>query len=184
MGPDCNIGGRVVYALDNLKVWVDLGAKKSPPIQASAPSSPRSATWLSPRAMRMAEPIGRADACTQRCRQHTDPMPKSSSNSSTRFPAISLLAMRRTSWPIPFSALSKTPRVRPIDFRMGGITNRVEATPDHGKATIWDADVLIWAASQIVEAPDAGLRTSRLTAATPYEILSFVRRGTSVRGTI
>jgi len=48
-------------------------------------------------------------------------------------------------------------------------------------ATIWDADVLIWAASQIVEARDAGLRTSRLMAATPYEIRSFVRRGTSVR---
>ncbi|SDR57668.1 Plasmid replication initiator protein [Rhizobiales bacterium GAS113] len=81
----------------------------------------------------------------------------------------------------PFFSLSKTPRVKPIDFRMGGITIRVEATPDHGMATIWDADVLIWAASQIVEARDAGLRTSRLMAATPYEILSFVRRGTSVR---
>ena len=48
-------------------------------------------------------------------------------------------------------------------------------------ATIWDADVLIWAASQIVEARDAGLKTSRLMAATPYEILTFVGRGTSVR---
>lgn len=28
---------------------------------------------------------------------------------------------------------------------------------------------------------DAGLKTSRLTAATPYEILTFVGRGTSVR---
>jgi plasmid replication initiation protein len=48
-------------------------------------------------------------------------------------------------------------------------------------ATIWDADVLIWAASQIVEARDAGLKTSRLMAATPYEILTFVGRGTSAR---
>ena len=48
-------------------------------------------------------------------------------------------------------------------------------------ATIWDADVLIWAASQIVEARDAGLRTSRLMAATLYEILTFTGRGTSVR---
>ena len=48
-------------------------------------------------------------------------------------------------------------------------------------ATIWDADVLIWAASQIVEARDAGLRTSRLMAATPYEILTFTGRGTSLR---
>jgi plasmid replication initiation protein len=48
-------------------------------------------------------------------------------------------------------------------------------------ATIWDADILIWAASQIVEARDAGLRTSRLMAATPYEILRFIGRGTSAR---
>ena len=48
-------------------------------------------------------------------------------------------------------------------------------------ATIWDADVLIWAASQIVQARDAGLRTSRLMAATPYEILTFIGRGVSVR---
>jgi plasmid replication initiation protein len=48
-------------------------------------------------------------------------------------------------------------------------------------ATIWDADVLIWAASQIVEARDAGLKTSRLMATTPYEILTFVGRGTSAR---
>jgi plasmid replication initiation protein len=48
-------------------------------------------------------------------------------------------------------------------------------------ATIWDADVLIWVASQLVEARDKGLRTSRLMATTPYEILTFIRRGTSVR---
>jgi plasmid replication initiation protein len=45
-------------------------------------------------------------------------------------------------------------------------------------ATIWDADVLIWAASQIVAARDAGKPTSRLMAATPHEILTFTRRGT------
>jgi plasmid replication initiation protein len=32
-----------------------------------------------------------------------------------------------------------------------------------------------------VEARDAGLKTSRLMAAAPYEILTFVGRGTSVR---
>jgi plasmid replication initiation protein len=46
-------------------------------------------------------------------------------------------------------------------------------------ATIWDADVLIWTASQIVEASDGGLKTSLLMAAMPYEILPFVGRGTS-----
>jgi plasmid replication initiation protein len=61
------------------------------------------------------------------------------------------------------------------------VTIRVEGTQEHGIATIWDADVLIWAASQIVEARDAGLRPSRLMQATPYEILRFIGRGTSLR---
>ncbi|WP_241565289.1 replication initiator protein A [Paenirhodobacter populi] len=81
----------------------------------------------------------------------------------------------------PFFSLSKTHRVAPIDFAVGNVVIRVEAVPDHGMATIWDADILIWAASQIVEARDTGLRTSRLMAATPYEILTYVGRGTSMR---
>src|SRR5438477_10516453 len=81
----------------------------------------------------------------------------------------------------PFFSLAKTHRTTPIDFRMKEIAIRVEAVAEHGMATIWDADVLIWAASQIVEARDAGLRTSRLMAARPREILTFVGRGTSVR---
>jgi plasmid replication initiation protein len=81
----------------------------------------------------------------------------------------------------PFFSLAKSKRVVPIDFRAGKIISRVEAVAEHGMATIWDADVLIWAASQIVEARDAGLKTSRLMAATPYEILTFVGRGTSAR---
>ena len=67
----------------------------------------------------------------------------------------------------PFFSLAKSRRTAPIDFRSGGVTVRVEGTQEHGIATIWDADILIWAASQIVEARDAGLRTSRLMAATP-----------------
>jgi plasmid replication initiation protein len=81
----------------------------------------------------------------------------------------------------PFFSLSKSHRVAPIDFVAGNVTIRVEAVPDHGMTTIWDADILIWAASQIVEARDAGLRTSRLMAAAPYEILTYVGRGTSLR---
>ena len=81
----------------------------------------------------------------------------------------------------PFFSLAKSRRIVPIDFRAGKVAIRVEAVPEHGMATIWDADVLIWAASQIVEARDAGLKTSRLMAATPYEILTFVGRGTSAR---
>ncbi|MDB5971128.1 MAG: RepA replication protein [Hydrocarboniphaga sp.] len=81
----------------------------------------------------------------------------------------------------PFFSLAKSRRTVPIDFGSGSVTVRVEGTVEHGLATIWDADVLIWAASQIVEARDVGIRTSRLMRATPHEILTFIGRGTSVR---
>ncbi len=81
----------------------------------------------------------------------------------------------------PFFSLAKSKRTRPISFRTKDVSLRVEGTHEHGIATIWDADVLIWAASQIVEARDMGLPTSRLMVATPYEILRFVGRGTDSR---
>ena len=46
---------------------------------------------------------------------------------------------------------------------------------------VFGADPDIDTASQIVEARDKGLRTSRLMAATPYEILNFIGRGVSLR---
>lgn len=78
----------------------------------------------------------------------------------------------------PFFSLAKSKRTTPITFQTKDVYVRVEGTHEHGIATIWDADVLIWAASQIVEAKDQNLPTSRLMAATPYEILRFVGRGT------
>ncbi|MFG1352510.1 replication initiator protein A [Xanthobacter autotrophicus] len=81
----------------------------------------------------------------------------------------------------PFFSLAKSKRVQPIKFEAGDVRIHVEAPAEFGLATIWDADILIWAASQIVDARDLGLRTSRLMATTPYEILTFIGRGTSVR---
>lgn len=78
----------------------------------------------------------------------------------------------------PFFSLAKSRRVAPIDFRMGETWISVEAVPEHGMATIWDADILIWAASKLIEARDAGHSISRFMAARPHEILTFVGRGT------
>ena len=78
----------------------------------------------------------------------------------------------------PFFSLAKSRRVVPIRFEAGAVSLTVEGVPEHGIATIWDADVLIWAASQIVQARDEGRRPSRLMAATPHEVLRFTRRGT------
>jgi plasmid replication initiation protein len=81
----------------------------------------------------------------------------------------------------PWFSLAKSKRIKPIQYRSGELSLCVEGTLEHGLATIWDADVLIWAASQLVHARDAGLPTSRLLVATPYEILRFTHRGTSAR---
>lgn len=78
----------------------------------------------------------------------------------------------------PFFSLAKSPRIVPIRFEAGGVSIVVEGVPEHGIATIWDADVLIWAASQIIQAKREGIGPSRLMVATPYEILRFVQRGT------
>ena len=79
----------------------------------------------------------------------------------------------------PFFSLAKTPRITPIRFQSGTVTTRVAGTLAHGMATIWDADILIWVTSQIVGARNAGLPTSRLVVATPYDILTYIGRGTS-----
>lgn len=78
----------------------------------------------------------------------------------------------------PFFSLSKSLRIRPIHYRAGEVEVHVHALPEHGMATIWDADVLIWAASQIVDAENHGLRTSRLLRFTPYQLLKGVGRAT------
>jgi plasmid replication initiation protein len=81
----------------------------------------------------------------------------------------------------PFFSLAKAKRVEPIRYQAGNVDVQVHALPEHGMATIWDADVLIWAASQIVEAEDIGLRTSRFLRFTPYQLLTAIGRGTGQR---
>jgi plasmid replication initiation protein len=77
----------------------------------------------------------------------------------------------------PFFSLAKGRRTAPILYEAGGIWVEVHGLPEHGMATIWDADVLIWAASQIVEAADHGLKTSRFFRFTPYQLLIAIGRG-------
>ncbi len=81
----------------------------------------------------------------------------------------------------PFFSLAKAKRVAPILYDSGGHRVEVFGMPEHGMATIWDADVLIWAASQIVEAENNGLRTSRFLRFTPYQLLMAVGRATGAR---
>ena len=56
----------------------------------------------------------------------------------------------------PFFSLGKTPRKTKIDYQVGGIVVKVFPVNEFGIATIWDADILIWAATQIAEIIDRG----------------------------
>ncbi len=81
----------------------------------------------------------------------------------------------------PFFSLAKAKRTQPILYRTGDTEVQVSAVPEHGLATIWDADILIWAGSQIVEALDRGLPTSRFFRFTPYHLLTAIGRATGNR---
>jgi plasmid replication initiation protein len=78
----------------------------------------------------------------------------------------------------PFFSLSKKPRLKPIEYRVGDVWVRVSANPDFGMASIWDSDILIWAATQLTEAHDRGALVSPVIKFHPYDLLRAVRRAT------
>lgn len=81
----------------------------------------------------------------------------------------------------PFFSLAKVKRTTPILYESGDVRVEVFGMAEYGMATIWDADVLIWAASQIVAAENNGLTTSRFFRFTPYQLLMAIGRATGAR---
>ena len=78
----------------------------------------------------------------------------------------------------PFFSLAKKPRYTPIEYNVGDVWVEVSANLKIGLATIWDADILIWAATQIQEALDRGMTPSRTIRFHPHNLLKSVRRQT------
>jgi plasmid replication initiation protein len=78
----------------------------------------------------------------------------------------------------PFFSLAKKPRFAPIEYRVGDVWVEVSANPKFGIATIWDADILIWASTQITEAIDRGLAANRIVHFHPHHLLKSIRRPT------
>src|SRR5688500_6056215 len=60
----------------------------------------------------------------------------------------------------PFYPLSKSPRRTPVRYEVNGVFVKVSPVQEYGIATIWDADILIWAATQITECLDRGGKPS------------------------
>lgn len=79
----------------------------------------------------------------------------------------------------PFFSLAKKPRLTPIDYQVGDVRVEVTANPSFGMATIWDADILIWACTQLTEAIDRDQKPDRTIKFHPHNFLKAVRRGSS-----
>src|SRR5713226_6435761 len=78
----------------------------------------------------------------------------------------------------PFFSLAKKPRFAPIEYHVGDVWVEVSANAKFGIASIWDADILIWASTQITEALDRGLEPSRVIHFHPHNLLKSIRRPT------
>ncbi len=82
----------------------------------------------------------------------------------------------------PFFSLSKQRRTEPIDYQVQNgsttISVNVTAPMEIGLATIWDADILIWAASQLREAKARGIELSPTFKVSLYELLRGIDRRT------
>lgn len=81
----------------------------------------------------------------------------------------------------PFFSLSKTKRLKAIDYCSpdGSKWVKVEPHQNYGMATIWDADVLIWAVSVMTAAKNRQANhIPRTLQFQPHELLRAIGRGT------
>jgi plasmid replication initiation protein len=81
----------------------------------------------------------------------------------------------------PFFSLSKRKRLAAINYEStdGTIWVKVQPHQDFGMATIWDADILIWAVSVIIDMQNRGLNDiPRTLHFHPYDLLRAINRDT------
>ena len=84
----------------------------------------------------------------------------------------------------PFFSLSKTKRIKPIDYTSpdGKLWVNVSPNAKYGMATIWDADILIYCASQMADMKRRGVNDiPRTLHVMPYDILRSIGRPTTGR---
>lgn len=79
----------------------------------------------------------------------------------------------------PFFSLSKSKRVKPIDYKSpdGKLWVHVSAGPEYGMATIWDADILIYCASVLADMARRGVNDiPRKIHLMPHDLLRAINR--------
>lgn len=85
----------------------------------------------------------------------------------------------------PFFSLAKRKRLKPIEYVSpdGEVRVHVSANPTFGIATIWDADILIWAASHLNRLRQRGENDlPRTIHTTAYDLLKAIKRDHGGRG--
>ena len=80
----------------------------------------------------------------------------------------------------PFLSLQKK-RIKPIEFRKNGVSLSVAADRRFSIATIWDWDLIIFAASHLNDAIEAGHTPSPRIRFVPYDCLKQIGRHTGGR---
>jgi plasmid replication initiation protein len=81
----------------------------------------------------------------------------------------------------PFFSLSKSKRMKPIEYKNDndGVFVTVQPHQDYGMATIWDADILIWAASMLSDMKNRGVNDiPRELKFQPHDLLRAISRST------
>ncbi len=77
----------------------------------------------------------------------------------------------------PFLSLQKG-RVKPIKFRNADVALSVHAPAEFGLASIWDWDLIIFAASHVNDGIEAGLKASPRIRFVPHDCLKQIGRST------
>lgn len=98
-------------------------------------------------------------------------------------PYIQDLAMRdtRETMERPFFSLAKRKRLKPIEYTSpdGEAFVNVQPHQDYGMATIWDADILIWAVSTLQTMKNDGVNDlPRTLTFHPFNLLRAINRNT------
>jgi len=96
-------------------------------------------------------------------------------------PFIAELPLRdqRETMERPFFSIAKRKRLQPIDYKSpdGSVWVKVQPHQDYGMATIWDADILIWAASILTEMKKRAMNDiPRTVQFHPYDLLKAINR--------
>ncbi|MHB8286140.1 MAG: replication initiator protein A [Caulobacteraceae bacterium] len=78
----------------------------------------------------------------------------------------------------PFFSLTKRPQMKPLVFERDDVKITVSPGP-RGTASVWDRDVLVYAASKVNERLERGEKVSRTVSFVAHDFLKMTHRGTN-----